>query len=60
LMKLLFGWWLRGLNLETVSVVDDRVSLHYQYLQRRGFDSAAFVNDLKTMAGTAMVEIFVG
>jgi hypothetical protein len=40
--------------------VDDRVSLHYQYLQRRGFDSAAFVNDLKTMAGTAMVEIFVG
>ncbi len=51
---------LRGLNLETMSVVEDRVSLHYQYQQHRGFDSSAFIADLNKLAGPTKLEIFVG
>lgn len=47
-------------SLETMSTVDDRVSLHYQYRRQRGFDWAAFTNELNEIAGTAKVEIFVG
>jgi hypothetical protein len=51
---------LRGLSLETTSVLENRVSLHYQYRQRRDFDSAAFIGDITRMAGLAKIEIFVG
>ena len=51
---------LRGLNLETMSTLDDRVGLHYQYRRQSGFDWAAFINELNQMAGTAKVEVFVG
>jgi len=51
---------LSGLNLETMSKLDDRVSLHYQYRRQSGFDWAAFTNDLNQLAGTAKVEVFVG
>jgi len=51
---------LRGLNLETMSTLDDRVGLHYQYRRQSGFDWAAFTNELNQMAGTAKVEVFVG
>jgi hypothetical protein len=54
------GERLRGLNLETMSKLDDRVSLHYQYRRHSGFDWAAFANDLNQLAGTAKVEVFVG
>jgi len=47
-------------SLETMSTVDDRVSLHYQYRRQRGFDWAAFTNELNDIAGKAKVEIFVG
>jgi len=50
---------LRGLTLETMSVVDDRVSLHYQY-RITDFDRMAFTTDLNRLAGDAKVEIFVG
>ena len=50
---------LRGLRLETMSVVDNRVSLHYQY-RCTGFDRMAFTTDLNQLAGDAKVEIFVG
>jgi hypothetical protein len=50
---------LRGLSLETMSVLEDRVSLHYQYQQRRGFNSAAFITDLNKIAGPSKIEIFV-
>jgi hypothetical protein len=51
---------LRGLRLETMSVLEDRVSLHYQYRRRTGFDWAAFTSELNQLAGPAKVELFVG
>jgi len=51
---------LRGLSLETMSTLDDRISLHYQYRRQSGFDWAAFTNELNQLAGTARVEVFVG
>ncbi len=51
---------LPGLSLETMSVLENRVSLHYQYRHRRGFDSAAMVADLNKMAGPANLEVFIG
>ncbi len=50
---------LRGLNLETMSTLDDQVGLHYQYRRQSGFDWAAFTNELRQLAGTAKVEIFI-
>ena len=50
---------LSGLNMETMSTLDDRVSLHYQYKRRSGFDWTAFTNELNRLAGPAKVEIFV-
>jgi len=51
---------LGGLRLETMSMLEERVSLHYQYRRRTGFDWTAFTSDLNQLAGTAKVEIFVG
>lgn len=51
---------LRGLNLETMSTLDDRVGLHYQYRRQSSFDWAAFTNELNQLAGPAKVEVFVG
>ena len=51
---------LRSLNLETMSTLDDRVSLHYQYRRQSGFDWTAFTSELNQLAGTAKVEVFVG
>lgn len=51
---------LSGLSLETMSTMDERVGLHYQYRRRSGFDWAAFTNELNEMAGPAKVEIYVG
>ena len=51
---------LHGLSLETMSTLDDRVGLHYQYRRQSGFDWAAFTNELNQLAGTAKVEVFVG
>ncbi len=51
---------LGGLRLETMSVMEDRVSLHYQYRKRTGFDWPAFTSELNTLAGTAKVELFIG
>jgi hypothetical protein len=51
---------LNGISLETMSVLADRVSLHYQYRQSSGFDSAAFIADLNKLAGPAKIEVFIG
>ena len=51
---------LRSLSLETMSTLDDRVTLHYNYRQQSGFDWAAFTNELNQLADTAKIEIFVG
>lgn len=49
-----------GLRLVTMSVLDDRVSLHYQYRPRRSFDWTAFMSDLNQLAHPVKVEAFVG
>jgi len=54
------GERLRGLNLETMSTMDDRVGLHYQYRRQSGFDWASFTRELNELAGTAKIEVFVG
>jgi hypothetical protein len=51
---------LRGMRLVTMSVMEDRVSLNYQYRRRTDYDWAAFTNDLNQLAGDAKVEIFIG
>jgi len=51
---------LPGISLETMSVLEDRVSLHYQYRRQTGFDWTTFTNELNQVAGAANVEIFVG
>jgi hypothetical protein len=51
---------LRGASLESMSVLDGRVSLHYQYRRQASFNWPAFTNDLNRLAGDGKVEIFVG
>ena len=51
---------LRGLSMESLSTLDDKVSIHYQYRRQQGFDWAAFTNELQQVAGKARVEIFIG
>ena len=51
---------LRGLRLETTSVMEDRVSLHYQYRRQARFDWTAFTSDLNRLTDPAKVEIFIG
>jgi hypothetical protein len=50
---------LRGLSLDTMSTLDDRVSLHYQYRRQSNFNWTSFTNELNQLAGTARVEVFV-
>lgn len=54
------GQRLPGLSLDTMSTLDDRVSLHYQYRKKSGFDWGAFTTELNRLAGPARLEIFVG
>jgi hypothetical protein len=51
---------LHGLRLVTMSVIDDRVSLNYQYRRRTDFNWTAFTSDLNQLAGPAKVEVFIG
>jgi hypothetical protein len=51
---------LPGLRMVTMSVIDDKVSLNYQYRKRAGFDWTAFTSELNKVAGTTKVELFIG
>ena len=51
---------LGGLRLDTMSVLEDRVSLNYQYRRKTDFDWTAFTSELNEMAGESKVEIFIG
>jgi hypothetical protein len=51
---------LKGLRLVTMSVVEDRVSLNYQYRKRTDFNWAGFTSELNQMAAPAKVELFIG
>jgi hypothetical protein len=54
------GEKLRGLSLDTMSTMDNRVNLHYQYRKQSRFDWTAFTSELNQLAGTARVDVFVG
>ncbi|OGN88764.1 MAG: hypothetical protein A2158_06365 [Chloroflexi bacterium RBG_13_46_14] len=51
---------LRGLRFETMSTMDNRISLQYQYQRRSNYDWSNFTNELNRLADTAKVEIYVG
>jgi hypothetical protein len=51
---------LGGLRMQTMSMIEERVSLHYQYRKKTGFDWATFTSDLNQIAAPAKVEIFIG
>jgi hypothetical protein len=51
---------LKGLRLQSMSVVDGRVNLQYQYRPQAALDWTAFANDLNRVAGPDRVELFVG
>ncbi|MFA6110801.1 MAG: DUF4956 domain-containing protein [Candidatus Latescibacterota bacterium] len=46
--------------LQTVSALDDRVSVQYLFRRRAGFDPATLVRDLDAVLAPVRVEIFVG
>jgi hypothetical protein len=51
---------LQGLSMETMSTLDDRVALHYQYRRQPSFNWASFTSELNQLTGPAKVEVFVG
>jgi hypothetical protein len=51
---------LKGLNLQSMSVVDSRVNLQYQYRQQPSLDWTALVGELNQRTAPAKVDIFVG
>ena len=51
---------LGGLKLESVSIMDNRVSLHYQYRRGLSFDSSGFANELTQLDSQATIEVFLG
>jgi hypothetical protein len=59
-VKSLLDEKLTGLRLDSMSMVDSRVNLQYQYRKRASFDWPAFTKDLTEAAAPARLEIFVG
>ncbi len=51
---------LSGLRLETVSLAENRVNLHYQYQRKGSFNAAAFTSELKDFASSSNMEVFIG
>ncbi len=59
-LKTFLGSSLKSLSLQSMSVVDNRVNLQYQYKQQPRLDWTAFANDLNKATAPTTVEIFVG
>jgi hypothetical protein len=59
-LKAYLGTRLKGVTLQSMSVVDNRVNLQYQYRQQPSIDWTAFANELNQRMAPATVEIFVG
>ncbi|MEN6307494.1 MAG: DUF4956 domain-containing protein [Anaerohalosphaeraceae bacterium] len=51
---------LDNVSVKTVSVMDGRVSLHYQFRKKTNFNRTEFVKNLNAVAGSDRVEIFLG
>jgi hypothetical protein len=59
-VKELLGAQLKGLKLESMSVVDGKVNLQYQYRRQAAFDWPAFTTEVTAAAAPARLEMFVG
>jgi hypothetical protein len=59
-LKVFLGEKLHDLKLDSMSTIDGRVNLHYQYRRQSNYDWAAFTNELNTLAGESKVDVFVG
>jgi hypothetical protein len=59
-LKSLLAHRLKSLKLQSVSVVDNRVNLQYQYRQQPSLDWSAFAKELNRRMAPAKIEIFVG
>ncbi len=51
---------LQGLRQVTMSILDERVSLQFQYRRTHNLDWAEFTNGLNELTGPAKVEVFIG
>jgi hypothetical protein len=59
-LKDLLAGRLRGLRLQSMSVVDGRVNLQYQYKQQASLDWTALANELNRVTAPTAVEMYVG
>jgi hypothetical protein len=59
-LKVFLAERLKGLSLESVSTVDGRVNLQYQYKRQPSVDWTAFINELNQATAPATAEVFVG
>jgi hypothetical protein len=59
-LKTFLAMRLKGLALQSMSIVDGRVNLQYQYKQQPTLDWTSFANELNQTTAPATVEIFVG
>jgi len=59
-VKDLLSTRLRNPKLESMSVVDGKVNLQYQYRRQSSFDWTAFTTELSAAAAPSRLEIFVG
>jgi hypothetical protein len=50
---------LTDLQMQTMSVVDNRVSLHYQFRRKAGFDGTVFTDELDKVTDHAKIEVFI-
>jgi hypothetical protein len=51
---------LGSVRLESMSMLEDRVSLHYNYRRRTNLDWAAFTSELNRLATPAKIDVFIG
>lgn len=54
------GEHLDNLNMKTLSVIDGRVSMHYQFRKRPSFSRMEFIQGLNNLTETGKAEIFLG
>ena len=59
-IKELMGAKLKGLKLESMSMVDGKVNLQYHYKKEASFDWTGFTNELSAAAAPSRLELFVG
>ncbi len=59
-LNLFLGQRLDNLSMKTLSVMDGRVSMHYQFRKKPRFSRMEFIQGLNEITGTGKAEIFLG